>query len=110
MTPVAIPTLENLSLEDAPPAKHVDDVEEDGDEDDEGDEAGAEGAVGDAKKKKKKKKCMYTLSTTLDAVDCLAKKKKSGAVTQSEPPRVGLTKLFKDGIFPVGQEVEYLNE
>lgn len=26
---------------------------------------------------------------------------------QSSPPRVGLSKLFKNGIYPVGEEVEY---
>lgn len=41
---------------------------------------------------------------------CTAKKKKSATVTQSEPPRVGLTKIFKNGVFPVGEEVEYKNE
>lgn len=40
-----------------------------------------------------------------------AKKKKSAAaVVQSDPPRVGLTKIFKDGVFPIGEEVEYANE
>lgn len=59
MAPVAVPTLESLSLEDAPPAKQVVDVEEEeGDDDDDEVEEGGE-PVGDAKKKKKKKKCMY---------------------------------------------------
>ncbi|ORX37760.1 peptidase M24, structural domain-containing protein [Kockovaella imperatae] len=40
-----------------------------------------------------------------DGVPNECKKKKS---TQSEPPRVGLTKLFKDRIYPVGQEVDYV--
>lgn len=39
---------------------------------------------------------------------CPAAKKKK--VTQTEPPRVGLSKLFKDNNYPVGQEVEYANE
>ena len=47
---------------------------------------------GDAKKKKKKKK---------------PKKKKA---EQSEPPRVGLSKLFPDGIYPEGEIQEYKNE
>lgn len=33
--------------------------------------------------------------------------KKKPTVTQSSPPRVGLTKIFKNGIFPPGEEVEY---
>ncbi len=37
----------------------------------------------------------------------VGKKKKA---VQSEPPRVGLGKLFPSGVFPTGQEVEYPNE
>lgn len=48
--------------------------------------------VGEAKKKKKKKK---------------PKKKKAA---QSEPPRIGLTKLFPDGNYPEGELQEYKNE
>jgi methionyl aminopeptidase len=49
------------------------------------------------KKKKKKKK---------------SKKKKAAVekVLQSEPPRVGLSKIFPDGIYPVGETHEYKNE
>jgi len=66
-------------------------------DDDENDDVEAEhvpetGAVGDAKKKKKKKK---------------PKKKK---VEQSDPPRVGLSKLFPDGVFPVGEIQEYKDD
>jgi methionyl aminopeptidase len=39
----------------------------------------------------------------------VAKKKKVAAV-QSEPPRVGLSKIFRSGVYPVGEEVEYTNE
>jgi methionyl aminopeptidase len=39
-----------------------------------------------------------------------AKKKKAASTSQSEPPRVGLSKLFKDGVYPVGEEVEYKDE
>lgn len=46
----------------------------------------------DAKKKKKKKK---------------TKKKKT---VQSEPPRVGLSKLFPSGVYPVGEIQEYKDE
>lgn len=57
MTPVAVPTLEALSLEETALAKKPVEVEEEeeGDEE-EGDEPGVNG---DAKKKKKKKKCGY---------------------------------------------------
>ncbi|KAG9019126.1 Methionine aminopeptidase 2 [Tulasnella sp. 427] len=35
---------------------------------------------------------------------------KQEPATQSEPPRVGLTKIFVDGIFPDGEVCEYLND
>jgi len=50
------------------------------------------GAIGEAKKKKKKKK---------------SKKKK---VEQSDPPRVGLSKLFPSGIYPEGEIQHYKDE
>lgn len=65
--------------------------DEDENDDDEEDAVGVAG--GEGKKKKKKKKSN--------------KKKKT---VQSEPPRVGLSKIFKDGIYPVGEEVEYAND
>jgi methionyl aminopeptidase len=40
----------------------------------------------------------------------IAKKKKASAVQQTAPPRVGLTKIYRNGIFPVGEEVEYQYE
>ncbi|WWC65809.1 methionine aminopeptidase, type II [Kwoniella dejecticola CBS 10117] len=95
MTPVAVPTLEDLSIaEKEKKPDVVENEEEDGEDDDdvEGDETPG---AGDAKKKKKKKK---------------SKKKKSAALTQSEPPRVGLSKIFKNGVYPAGQEVEYKND
>ena len=49
--------------------------------------------TGEAKKKKKKKK---------------AKKKKK--VEQGDPPRTGLSKVYPDGKFPVGEIQEYKNE
>jgi methionyl aminopeptidase len=48
--------------------------------------------AGDGKKKKKKKK---------------PKKRK---VEQSDPPRVGLSKFFADGVFPVGEIQPYTDE
>lgn len=47
-----------------------------------------------AKKKKKKK----------------PKKKKATTATQSEPPRVGLSKLFPNGVYPEGEIQEYKDE
>ncbi|KAH8099810.1 methionine aminopeptidase 2-like protein [Cristinia sonorae] len=76
-----------------PPEHHVeseddnDDIEEDG-------VANDAPANGEAKKKKKKKK----------------PKKKKTALTQSEPPRVGLSKLFPDGNFPEGELQEYKDD
>lgn len=65
-----------------------------GEEEEEEDDA-PEGDDGDKKKKKKKKSNK--------------KKKKTGkpAMAQTEPPRVGLTKVFPNGIFPVGEIQEY---
>lgn len=71
------------------------DAGSDNDDDDE-EENGAEGAAqaGGEKKKKKKKK---------------AKSKKKKA-TQSDPPRVGLSKFFTNGVYPEGEIQEYKNE
>ncbi|XAO26159.1 methionine aminopeptidase, type II [Cryptococcus bacillisporus CA1280] len=96
MSPVAMPKVEDLTISEEKVEKEPEVVEgeEENDDDEEGE--GEEGPnTGDAKKKKKKKK---------------SKKKKSATVTQSEPPRVGLTKIFKNGVFPVGEEVEYKND
>ncbi|KAI5982736.1 methionine aminopeptidase 2-like protein [Pisolithus albus] len=60
------------------------------------DEGAVEGSVnagGDAKKKKKKKK-----------------KPKKKRVEQSDPPRVGLSKIFTDGIYPEGEVQPYKND
>jgi methionyl aminopeptidase len=51
-----------------------------------------DGAAGEAKKKKKKKK---------------PKKKKA---EQSDPPRIGLSKFFPDGIYPEGEIQHYKDE
>ncbi|KJA28510.1 hypothetical protein HYPSUDRAFT_128999 [Hypholoma sublateritium FD-334 SS-4] len=70
------------------------DVDAEGEDDGEED-ATAEGGVmqvGEGKKKKKKKK---------------SKKKKP---EQSDPPRIGLTKLFPTGIYPEGELQEYKND
>ncbi|KAI0313430.1 peptidase M24, structural domain-containing protein [Amylostereum chailletii] len=70
------------------------DVEEDADDVEDELEVNAAGAGGEPKKKKKKKK----------------PKKKSAKVEQSEPPRVGLTKLFPDGVYPPGEIQEYKDD
>jgi len=74
----------NGALADVMDAEENDDVE---------DEVGGEGpATGDAKKKKKKKK---------------PKKKK---LEQSDPPRVGLSKLFPSGVYPEGEIQPYKDD
>ncbi|OXC67401.1 methionine aminopeptidase, type II [Cryptococcus neoformans] len=96
MSPVAMPKVEDLTISQEKAEKEPEVVEgEEGNDDDEEGEGEEDPGTGDAKKKKKKKK---------------SKKKKSATVIQSEPPRVGLTKIFKNGVFPVGEEVEYKND
>lgn len=75
MAPVAVPTMDDLKLEDPKLEKKPDAVDEEGDDDDEDEAEGGETAAtggqlswsrrmitadlpADAKKKKKKKKCM----------------------------------------------------
>lgn len=72
---------------------------EDSDDEEDDKAAGEGGAEGAAKKKRKRKR----------------KPKKAGgaaasATKQSSPPRVLLSNLFPSGEYPVGQEVEYLDE
>ncbi|KZV87992.1 peptidase M24A, methionine aminopeptidase [Exidia glandulosa HHB12029] len=67
---------------------------EDHDDDDELEQEDEVVPQGQAKKKKKKKK----------------PKKKSPTVKQSDPPRVGLTKLFPSGVYPEGEVVEYKDD
>ncbi|CAE6360223.1 unnamed protein product [Rhizoctonia solani] len=80
-----------------PPPDQVDLKDE---EDEEEDEVALEGeaAAGEGAKKKKKKK--------------KSKKKKTGAApaVQSDPPRVGLSFIFPNGIYPEGEIQEYKNE
>ncbi|KAF6766738.1 methionine aminopeptidase 2-like protein [Ephemerocybe angulata] len=71
---------------ETPPADDVEDGEDDAED------AGGDPNAGEGKKKKKKKK---------------PKKKKSG---QSDPPRIGLSKFFPDGNYPVGEEQEYADD
>ncbi|PBP22219.1 methionine aminopeptidase 2-like protein [Diplocarpon rosae] len=72
---------------------------EDSDDDEDEKVAGDGAADGGAKKKRKRKR----------------KPKKAGgsgaaATKQSEPPRVLLSNLFPNGVYPVGEEVEYRDE
>ncbi|KAI0785318.1 peptidase M24A methionine aminopeptidase [Irpex lacteus] len=59
------------------------------------DEVGPENAEADGAKKKKKKK--------------KPKKKKAG-LKQTEPPTIGITKLFPDGAYPEGELQEYKDD
>jgi len=73
-----------------------------GDSDSEGEEgdegvagAGANGTASAPKKKKKKPK---------------KKKKANAGLTQTDPPSIGLTKIYIDGQFPVGEIQEYAGD
>jgi methionyl aminopeptidase len=96
---------------------------EDGDDDDEEEIEGADGAAGGwysgmaeltqqmQRRRRKRRSVGHALPGWCYCAHlALAKKKKAAAVLQSEPPRVGLSKIFKNGVYPVGQEVEYKNE
>ncbi|RCI09182.1 hypothetical protein L249_1487 [Ophiocordyceps polyrhachis-furcata BCC 54312] len=70
-------------------------------EDDSGDEHGEDGGEGEAagsSKKKKKRKPRKK------------KKKNNNPTSQTEPPRVQVSQLFPNGSYPVGEEVEYVDE
>jgi len=70
---------------------------EDHDENEEAEEGAPDvtGTGGDGKKKKKKKK---------------TKKKKPVGLVQTDPPRIGLSKFFPDGHYPVGEIQEYTDD
>lgn len=84
------PTVPTTKPEDDPPPAHAESDEEGDDAEEE--PSAVPAANGEAKKKKKKKK---------------PKKKKP---TQSDPPRVGLSKLFPDGVYPEGELQEYKDD
>ena len=69
--------------------------DQDSDDDKEDEVAGGQATSSAAKKKKKRKP---------------KKKKTGGAKTQSDPPRVPIPQLFPNGVFPVGEEVEYKDD
>ncbi|KAI0673678.1 peptidase M24A methionine aminopeptidase [Trametes maxima] len=76
--------------DEVPPASA--EAEEDVEDGEEEDAPETQGAGGEGKKKKKKRK---------------PKKKKA---EQTEPPTIGLSKLFPSGIFPEGELQEYKND
>ncbi|CAE6509117.1 methionyl aminopeptidase [Rhizoctonia solani] len=79
-----------------PPPDQVELKEEEDDEEEEVAQEGENGGAEGAKKKKKKKK---------------SKKKKTPApAVQSDPPRVGLSFIFPNGIYPEGEIQEYKND
>ncbi|KAF7327009.1 Methionine aminopeptidase 2 [Mycena kentingensis (nom. inval.)] len=85
-----------LAMIQMPPSEPIPDSvpdadPEDNDEDELDDAPDANPASTDAKKKKKKKK----------------PKKKAAKPQQSDPPRVGLSAFFPDGVYPVGEIQEY---
>lgn len=100
MATTLVETLDKLHLADTTPpnASPQEDGSDAGSDDDAPEDAHAEGGAGAALSKKKKKKPK--------------KKKKAAAMpeVQSEPPRVGLSKIFTKGVFPVGEEQEYVGE
>lgn len=74
--------------------KKDEEVEDIDNEEEDDDAPAAPGANGEAAKKKKKKKPK-------------SKKKKP---TQSDPPRVGITKFFSNGVYPEGEIQEYKDD
>ncbi|KAI0734377.1 peptidase M24A methionine aminopeptidase [Fomitopsis betulina] len=86
------PIADEKEKEQQVPPDVVVDGEEDEEEGEEEETVNGMPAAGEGKKKKKKKK---------------SKKKKA---TQTEPPRVGLSKLFPDGKYPEGELQEYKND
>ncbi|KAK0537811.1 Methionine aminopeptidase 2 [Tilletia horrida] len=83
-----------------------DDAEGEGEADDDDEEDGeggaANGAATGGKKKKKKNKKSGAAKRRAKA-----NRGPNPAVAQSDPPRIGLTKIYLDGVFPVGEIVEY---
>lgn len=75
--------------------KAQDAQEESGDES--GDDAPADASEETASKKKKKKKKK-------------SKKKKKGVSGQTNPPSIGLSQLFKDGVYPEGEWQSYKDD
>jgi methionyl aminopeptidase len=64
----------------------------------------------EGKKKKKKKKSMLRSHCFIGSRLTLGFSGKKKKVVQSTPPRVAVSKIFKNGVYPVGEEQEYKNE
>ena len=81
---------------DATPASNgnLNDGNNSDDSEDDADEAAQAAGSGAAKKKKKRK----------------PKKKKKSPTQQSDPPRVLISQLFPDKVYPKGEEVAYVND
>ncbi len=81
---------------DATPASNgnLNDGNNSDDSEDEADDAAQAAGSGAAKKKKKRK----------------PKKKKKDPTQQSDPPRVLISQLFPDKVYPKGEEVPYVND
>ncbi|KAK2739105.1 Methionine aminopeptidase 2 [Myotisia sp. PD_48] len=97
------PEVQKLSLSDKDntqsksASKGPEQENSDNEESDDDKEDGADGVEVTGEKKKKKKKPKK-------------KKKKGGAKVQSDPPRVPLSQLFPNNVFPEGELVEYKDE
>lgn len=80
------------------------DAEGEGDDEDADDAAGEAGAgAGTGGKKKKKKKS----GAAKKKAKAAAARNASAATGQSEPPRIGLSKLFPNGQYPIGEIQQY---
>ena len=58
------------------------------------------------RRRPRRKVLVATPAADLSLILLLGSKK---TAVQSEPPRVGLSKIFKGGVFPIGEEVEYVD-
>jgi methionyl aminopeptidase len=98
----AVPVAEGKLAAAAAPAKPTPNADDSGSDDD-GDEAPADGAApaGGAGKKKKKKKSGAAKKKAQKA------RQAGPAMEQTEPPTVGITKIFPTNVYPVGHILEY---
>ncbi|ODQ65714.1 methionine aminopeptidase [Nadsonia fulvescens var. elongata DSM 6958] len=72
------------------------DRENEGSDDEDAENEGGENGAAEGEKKKKKKK--------------KSKKKSKKSKTQSDPPRIPIETFFPNKIYPIGEEVEYLDD
>ena len=112
---LAASTISPSGSKDAAPAPAVngeqnghhnaeDEEEGDGDDDDADDAAGEGGAAAGTGGKKKKKKKSGAAKKKAKAA---AARNASAHTGQSEPPRIGLSKLFPNGQYPIGEIQQY---